>query len=250
MATLECLKVESDKIRSIAKDSSEFRRKASEEAISWKGGTITDKIPYIMYESSGFKVILNKPGKESLPEYNRCNYKGRKKGNNPNDMTPTLLFNGKVHDNKFGFDDIFEIIDSIRDIGALEVFGAILFRMAYMLDHKLNSNNQIRLDIPKDALLVLQNRCPVIIGIPIKIFIEMLEIISLNEDVKYYTLGYNDNFTNGTGKRNNLLTYVRLVALLLKKESFYKFVGSFSRPPVGISAISNSKAFEVFPDLS
>ena len=142
------------------------------------------------------------------------------------------------------------MIHSIKDERALEVFGTILFRMAYMLEYNINNKNEVRLNISEEALILLENKCPKVKGIPIKIFIEMLEIISLNEDVKYHTLGYNENFKNGTGKRNNLLTYVRLVAVLLERESFFSFAGSFARPPVGISAISNLKVFEVFPDLT
>ena len=243
------LKIDEAKRRRIAIDSSELRKKASEEAIFWKKGTIIEKISYPMYTFSEYQVVFRKPGKESPPDYNRCTYKDRRKGNNPNDMTPTLLKSGKVLENKFGFDNIFEMIHSIKDERALEVLGTLLFRMAYMLEHKVNGAGHVRLDISEDALKVLENKCSNVKDVPIKVFLEMLEIISLNEDVKYHTLGYNDNFKNGTGKRNNLLTYTRLIAVLLERESFFAFAGSFARPPVGISSISNSKAFEVFPDL-
>ena len=247
---IRSLIIDESERRRIAINSAELREKASKEAISWKGGSsINDKKVYSMYEYQNFKVVLKKPGKESPPDYNRCTYKGGKKGNNPNDMTPTLLFNGEVHENKFGFDDIFEIIHSISDKRALEVLGALLFRMAYMLEHDLDNNQKVRLKLNEEALKLLEDKFPLVKGIPIRVFLYMLEIISLNEDVKYHTLGYNENFKNGTGKRNNLLTYSRLVAVLLERESFFAFAGSFARPPVGISSISNAKAFEFFPDL-
>lgn len=247
---IQSLKIDEEKRRRVAINSSELRQKVYEEVVLWERGTISDKKSYLMYEYSNYQIVLKKPGKESPSEYNRCTYKGGTKGNNPNDMTPTLLEDGSVHENKFGFDNIFEMIHSIKDERALEVLGAILFRMAYMLEYKNNKDGNVRLSISKEALDILEDKCPFVKEIPIKVFLAMLEIISLNEDVKYHTLGYNDNFKNGTGKRNNLLTYVRLIAVLLERESFFSFAGSFARPPVGISSISNSKAFEIFPDLT
>jgi len=246
---INSLKIEEENRRRIAINSAELRKKAYDEAVSWNSGTISDKKTHEMYKYSNFEIVLRKPGKESPSDYNRCTYKGGKKGNNPNDMTPTLLKDGEVHENKFGFDNIFEMIHSIKDNRALEVLGAILFRMAYMLEYKENKEENIRLNISEEGIKLLEEKCPLVKDIPIKVFLAMLEIISLNEDVKYHTLGYNDNFKNGAGKRNNLLTYVRLVAVLLERESFFSFAGSFARPPVGISSISNTKAFEIFPDL-
>ena len=246
---IECLKIEEIKRNRIGIDSSEPRKKATLEAISWEKGTISDKKSYPMYEYDDFQVLLKKPGKESPPEYNRCKHKNGTKGNNPNDMTPTLLKKGIVHENKFGFDDIFELIYSIKDKRTLEVLGSVLFRMAYMMEHEIDNSN-VRLNISKKVFQFLESKYPEVDKIPLRVFIYMMEIISLNEDVKYYTLGYNDNFKNGTGKRNNLLTYSRLIAVLIGGEKFSAFAGSFARPPVGISSISNSKAFEVFPDLS
>lgn len=243
------LKIEVGKRRTLAIDSATLRKRAVEEAISWEKGSMEKKITHQMYEFSNYKIVLKKPGKESPPEYNRCTYKDKRKGNNPNDMTPTLLKNNETHENKLGFDNIFEIIHSIKDERALEILGALIFRMAYMLEHRIDEKGHVRLDLSKEAMKILEEICPEAKDIPIRAFLAMLEIISLNEDVKYHTLGYNANFKNGTGKRNNLLTYCRLIAVLLEKESFFSFAGSFARPPVGISSISNSKAFEVFPDL-
>ena len=244
------LRIDESKRRRIAIDSAELRKKACEEAILWERGTIPGKKYYPIYTFLDFEVILGKPGKESAQDYNRCTYRDRRRVNNPNDMTPMLLKNKKLLENKFGFDNIFEMIHSIKDERALEILGALLFRMAYMLEYKFDEEGHVRLEISKDALKILENKCSNVKGVPIRVFLEMLEIISLNEDVKYHTLGYNNNFKNGAGKRNNLLTYCRLIAVLLERESFFAFVGSFARPPVGISSISNSKSFEVFPDLT
>jgi len=244
------LKIGLNEKNRLAVNSSDFRKRAAEEAISWKRGTIENKFEIPMYSGRRYGVVLRKPGKESPADYARCTYKDGRKGNNPNDMAPTLILDGVQSSIKFGFDDIFEIIHSIQNQRSLEIMGAIIVRMAFMKGYAVDSQGHIRLRLSSDAISYLEAHHPLVKGIPIKAFIEMIEIISLNEDVKYHTLGYNHHFKNGAGKRNNLLTYARLIAVLLNRESFYAFAGSFARPPVGISTISKSKAFEVFPDLN
>ena len=92
-------------------DASKRRKAAIEEAINLKSGINQEsKIYHEFYSFDDFKISFGKPGKEAAPDY-----KG-KLGDNVNDMTPTLFFNGKPHQNKFSFDNIFELLYQISKI--------------------------------------------------------------------------------------------------------------------------------------
>lgn len=229
------------------RDISMSRRKESvDEAISFKPGKNQEERVFTdLYSENKFRISVGKPGKEAAEGYNGS------RGVNKNDMSPTLFVNNKPSENRFSFDGIFEMLYEVSkiNIGALEVIGCILFRAAYMLDHE-KINGKWRLVIPKEVILSIEKNTPVIRNIPIKVFIFMLEIIALQEDVKYYTLGMNDDLKDGTGRRNNLLTYCMLIGVLLERQSFAKFCGSFARPPVGISTLTQKTTLETFPALN
>ncbi|MCA9327294.1 hypothetical protein KDA14_02075, partial [Candidatus Saccharibacteria bacterium] len=86
-----------------------------------------------------------------------------------------------------------------------------------------------------------------IYGVPPLVFLHYLNALALNEDVKYHTLGY--DIVTGTGRRNNMLTCVNLIGVFLGGVSIVEFAGQFSRPPAGISAISQKKMREILPLL-
>ena len=105
-------------------------------------------------------------------------------------MRPTVRRNGEILDIIQSFTEIFELFEDLRDkdVESLELLGCILFRMAYMLDHELNSENNFRLSLLDHTTNKLMERFPELGGLPIRAFIYYLEVISLNEDVKYDTL--------------------------------------------------------------
>jgi hypothetical protein len=236
-----------------ASKSFEKRKLSIDEAISWDGGyDQKTKKDYKLYSTGKYDIVLRKPGKEAAIEYNRCKYKDGRMGNNPNDMTPTLFVDGQPHETRFSFDDIFDILNKIgkESETALELIGCLIFHSAYMLDHVEREPNKLRLVIPEQVLKEIEKEVTSIDNIPIRAFLYMMDAIALNEDVKYFTLGYNDNLKNGTGRRNNLLTYCNLVAVLLDRVSFVKFTAGFARPPTGISAITPKAAMDAFPILN
>ena len=53
----------------------------------------------------------------------------------------------------------------------------------------------------------------------------------------------------GVGRQNNLLTYCNLIAVFLGKVRISKFAGQLSRPPTGVSPISQKAAREFFSPL-
>jgi hypothetical protein len=194
-----------------------------------------------LYEIDGYKIGVIKPGKEYFWEGDKQNI---------NDMRPTVRRDGEPLDIIQSFTEIFELFEDLRnqDSESLELLGCILYRMAYMLDHNLNNQNKFRLSIPNHTSNRLMENFPKLGSLPIRVFIYYLEVISLNEDVKYDTLDGFD-ITKGTGRRNNLLTNVNLIAVLLGKQRIFKFAGALARPPSGVAPITQKAAKEFFPKL-
>jgi len=237
---------------------SEIRRKeAVMEALSWeKGPDQENRIIHELYLSPDHYVVgVAKPGKEAHPDYRGCRYyTGERKGektNNPNDMHPFILKSGKRVGKNLTFEDMFESIEGLMraDLFGLELMGMLLFRAAFMLDHKKNTNGNWRYQ-PSDFIVeMLENRIPKVSGMPIRVLLHFLEVLSLNEDVKVYSLGYKD-FKKDYGRINTLLTFTHLIAVLLNRRPLSKFAGSFARPPSGMAPLPKTKITEYFPLLS
>lgn len=220
------------------------------EAISWTGGkNVNNRINTTVFTNGDYKVVLSKPGKEAAPEYERCRYKDGHLGNNPNDMRPEILLKGTKFGTNATFRDVFYEIQLLHDKSkpGLEILGYLLGRSAYMADHTEVKPGVWRYNPPAGIIEELRNKIDNIYGVPPLVFLHYLNALALNEDVKYHTLGY--DITKDTGRRNNLLTCVHLVGVFLDKISIVDFAGSFSRPPSGISAISQRKMREILPLL-
>ena len=243
------------------------------EALSWKSGPSQDKRETTrLYHHDGFDVGARKPGKEAAPEYNRIkHYKncpccsGELEGtNNPNDMLPIILKNDQmVPDTQpWTFEYMFNSIEKLmrQDTLGIELLGSILFRMAFMIDHK-EENGNWRLELPETTVSELEKRIPTIGDVPARVFIYFLEILAINEDIKVHTLGYVDikqlkpqtkkgfSFVD-YGRTNTLLTFCHLIAVLLMKKPLSKFAYSFARPPSGMAPLPKTKGSEVFELLS
>lgn len=221
-----------------------------QEAISWpKGLDQEHKISTPIFSRDEYIVRLSKPGKEAAPDYSGSRYKNGGLGNNPNDMRPEITIDGKLLEENATFTDIFEELQKIhlKSIDGIRLVACLLGRSAYMVDHEEIEPGIWRYLPPKEAIERLMGLIPVAYGVPIDIFLYYLEALALNEDTKYFTLGY--DITKDTGRRNNLLTCVHIIAVMLGEASIAKFAGSFASLPRGISAISFKKMLEVFPEL-
>lgn len=220
------------------------------EAIGWEKGT-NEELPIqtVVYDDGTYTVVLTKPGKEARPDYNRCNYKDGHKGNNPNDMRPEIFLNGSKFGANATFQDVFNALQQLHNtsLAGLEILGHLLSRLAFMADHFEISPGIWRYNPPLEIIGELGNSIESIYGVPPLVFLHYLNALALNEDVKYHTLGY--DVTQGTGRRNNLLTCVNLIGVFLGGVTIVEFAGQFSRPPAGISAISQRKMREIFPRL-
>ncbi|MDP2749863.1 MAG: hypothetical protein Q8O89_03465 [Nanoarchaeota archaeon] len=230
----------------INKVSTVSRKESVDEAISLKSGKNQDNKEYHeFYKVENYRICFGKPGKEAAPDYKSL------RGKNVNDMTPTLFIGKEKHENTFSFDNIFEMLNYIgkKDEEALELIGCVIFRCAYMLDHHKDAKGRWRLTLPEPVITAIESKIEEVQDIPVKVFLYVLEAIALNEDVKYHTLNMNPLLKEGTGRRNNLLTYCHLISILLGRLPFAKFAGSFARPPIGISALTQKDTFTAFPLL-
>ena len=233
------------------------------EVINLDKGLSTDLKSYTnMYNYNSYSLKMGRPGKE----INSVNikYKDGHKSNNPNDSTPliflkdSILLNDKKKILLYSFTDIFKIfLKFVDDDNILKYLGVALIRMALVQDHHLNEKGNYRYIIPQKIIYKLKKVVDKKIEIPLEVFLYNLELIALNEDVKYTTTGH--TIKGGTGRYNNLMTYVHLINTLRmhKKEGlesfmehFMHFSGQLTRVPTGISVMSFKKIIESFPDIN
>lgn len=246
---MKCLVFPSQSQREINAIAREKKLCLINEAISWDGCTIQGQYKeHVIWESAdkAFRVSARKYGKEY---YELVKWADGHMEHNPNDMKPSLFHNGTEINTLASFDDIFRFLEEIYflDSEVARVLGCLIYRNAYLLDYK-KEGNTFRFNPPAEALDYISQRIPEWEGISIEAYLRYLDVISWNEDVKYYSLGY-DVLKQGIGRTNNLLTYAHLLAVLMGKASLFKLCGSFSRPPVGVSAIPKQAAHDAFPEL-
>lgn len=223
------------------------------EAISWPKGKSQEKRKITeLYKSGNFVVAIGKPGKEAAPAFKRRHYITGAITNNPNDMNPFVMKGGKKVGNDLTFSELFEQIEHLMraDVVGLELLGMLIFRMAFMLDHKKDGGDHWRYVPPEKSLAILKKRLPEVGDIPVDVFLYFLDVLALNEDVKMHTLGHEDA-RHDYGRINTLLTFAHLVAVLLNRRSLAKFAGAFARPPSGMAPLPKIKdLFETYPLLS
>lgn len=222
-----------------------------EEALTWPSGpNIDHKESTLVFEKGRYSVRLSKPGKEAAPGYARAKYKDGTRGRNPNDMRPEITVDGKLMEKNASFLNVFDELYKLHNNSpeGVELMGYLLARSAFMADHKELSPGIWRYDPPEEIIERLAQLVPEIYGVPVEVFLHYLNALALNEDTKYRTLGY--DIRTGVGRRNNMLTCVNLIGVLLDRISIVAFAGDFSRPPAGIAAISITKMREILPALN
>lgn len=230
------------------------RIEALYEALSWeKGSSQENRKVNNLYKLEDYIVGVAKPGKEAAPDYKSCrHYITHEKTNNPNDMLPFILKSGGVLGENMTFAGMFERLEKLirADMFGLELIGTLLFRAAFMLDHKKNCEGNWRYFPPEDVMKIIDKKIQFVSEFPVRVFLHFLEVLSLNEDVKIHTLGYND-LPHDYGRINTLLTFAHLIAVFLNRRSLAKFAGGFARPPSGMAPLPKTKiALECFPLLS
>lgn len=229
------------------KDVYEKRLARINEAIGWSEGGFSDKHYHGIWEDDTFKVALGKPGKEAAPE--ESGYKGVL---NPNDMRPDLFKNGTNMNLAATFGDVVHDLEGVAKVEkyCVELLGVLFFRSAFLLDHmpvELPDGKVVYRYRPNPEVIeYIAQRIPSIYDVPPMVFLQYLDAIALNEDVKYHTKGKNLS-KEKTGGNNNYRTYVMIIAVITGDLPISAIARLLLRS--NVSPISNKDALEVLPHL-
>lgn len=226
------------------KEAKPLRVKSIDDAVLLSGGPSHKEMHYhVLWRGRGYEVGVGKPGKE----------KERKSKNpNINDMWPFIRKGGVFEEKSASFDDIFNELEHMgnRSRYALELLGCLLARSALMLDHEIVEDNVIYLP-PKMVMDEISKDIPTMFKVPLDVFLQYLEAIALNEDIKYQRrLNMNGKpYGKSAGRPNNLLTCAHLIAVLLEKTSIVGFATGFAKQR-GVSALQPKQLSGCFPMLA
>lgn len=219
------------------------REAAIAEASAWPSGpSVRKKIITEVFAEGDYVVSLGKPGKEAAPGYDP---------HNPSDMTPIVHYRGGDLGYLPSFTDLFVgLQNAATDAGAsnqsLLLLGHLMARSAYMLDHREYRPGVWRYAPPDTVMSLLSADIGFVDGLPLRVFLEVLEAIALNEDVKYSMRS--GRLTNA-GRVNTMLTFAHLCAVFANRAGLGSFAGAFARPPIGVAPLSQTDVRRVFPLL-
>jgi len=233
------------------------RLAAISEAISWpKGATQSNQVATCVFsynDASGdrWEVLLAKPGKEAF----------QPKRTNPNDMFPIIRRSGVDIPYGEAFAGIWNEIEKIstRPGGsfACELLSRFVVACAFMVAHEETAvgSGVWRVSAGTSMQRVygdIEFQVPMTTyiqgNIPLRVFLNLIEAIALQEDVKYYTLnGY--QLKGNQGRINNLLTTAGVIRYLGGLEPVSWLVGGLSRPPSGVLSLSQGDLRKLFPPI-
>jgi len=245
---------EFNKVLSIDRKSREINQRANlvkeslvQLSATWKGGlSLDDKRYYEIWNNEKYSVRFGKPGKEFYKH--DLKHKDGFQTNNKNDMFPAIFENDKLKDVPGTFDSIFHEFRNVmeKDLESFKLLGSLIYRNAFLLDHCLKEGLWKYVP-PCDVVQYVQKKTGNIYDVDVECFLHYINAISWNEDVKYWTLGH--DLRAGIGRRNNLLTYLNIMGLLMNKIDLMKLCASFARPPSGVAPITQKDAKLIFPYL-
>jgi hypothetical protein len=222
---------------------------------------------FISATRGGEGLYIQYPGKEST----RAGAKRR-----PWDFFPVLVKPDGTQARDLGFNDIFgESYDSLMSIKSalprVRAFGALVYRMAFMLDHKLVSPKAAKLrksppDLARQVVVrpaegtlpqfyvyspdagileELSKHTPTIGELTLEGFLRYCDILAWNEDSKYYYSKVEQGTASwlaSTGRVNTLLTLMRVVGLVTGDVHLGDLLGGFN---YGTSAASPAEAASI-----
>lgn len=157
----------------------------------------------------------------------------------------------------------------------LELFGTLLFRSAFNMDHKME-NGKWRLTIPSNSLGTIERVLPnkkmkftdgdVPVEFTVSSLFYFFDILGINEDIKVHAKGRVSDFMEPTtwkqyednknptkivinGRSNTLLTYCQIIAIMLSRDSVGSGMIGYQRG-MGMYPMNISNALDYFPLLS
>ncbi len=219
-----------------------LRQKSIDDAVLLVAGPSRDqKNFYDLWEGSGYVVGVGKPGKESARSVPK-----------PHDMWPFIRKGEKFEEKSASFKDIFLELEHMGNESqhALELLGCLLVRSALMLDHEIE-NDAVVYRPPKEVLEEIAQFIPSMFNVPLEVFLQYIDTIALNEDVKYQRNLNSKGLKYGitAGRPNNLLTCAHLVAVLLNRSGIVEFAYRFSQLR-GVSPLNEKELTTCFPMLA
>tara|TARA_B100000029_G_C17474685_1_gene923251 strand:- start:50 stop:1183 length:1134 start_codon:yes stop_codon:yes gene_type:complete len=286
----------------------EARKKTPFDIRKWPGN-------YVDYYSDGDLVIgAVKPGKEAGVNYKLSHYKKCKcdecKSNdrkpirggfspNVHDMLPVIVDGNRnlaakitytVDKNKvknytpWTLDQIAKPLEDllVQKMGrfGVELFGTILFRAAFNLDH-CQSGDKWRMEIPRASLKLIQSILPSgkmrfsegdeHTEFSVSSLFYFFDILGVNEDIKVHAKGRVSDFMKPVtwlqhdkgkrpntlafnGRTNTLLTYCEMIAIMLNRSSVGDSMIGYHRGkgiyPFKVEDSGLEHAWERFPLLS
>lgn len=203
------------------------RVEAIVEAVGWAGDDGRGGSAFSpLYNVGGLEAGVWKPGKEADLKRSRVN---------ENDMTPTLRYQGRdLERAPRSFGEMwatFEVLAQTGNDVALAVCGGLLYRNAYLLDHEKNGAGNWRYAPSSEALAMLAAASVDSELLRPDVLMFYLELVALNEDVKYWTLRKSDGRSydlKETGRPNNLRTALTFIVTLLRQMRGERPLGVFA----------------------
>ena len=223
------------------KEAKTLRAKSIDDAVALPGGpSRADMVHHVLWTGHGYEVGVGKPGKET-----------ERKNPNVYDMWPFIRKDGVFDEKSASFGDIFHELEHMSNKSkySLELLGCLLARSALMLDHKIENDKVVY--VPSEEILSeIKKDISSMFNVPLEVFLQYLEMIALNEDVKYQknlnTKG--KAYGKSAGRPNNLLTCAHLISVLLGKAGIVDFAYGFAQQR-GVSAIKVTQLPSCFPLL-
>lgn len=216
-----------------------LRAKSIDDVVALSGGPSRSEMNYhVLWSGHGYEVGVGKPGKET-----------ERKNPNVYDMWPFIRKDGIFDEKSASFGDIFHELEHMSNKSkySLELLGCLLARSALMLDHKIE-NDKVTYTPNEEILDEIKKDISSMFHVPLEVFLQYLEMIALNEDVKYQknlnTKG--KAYGKSAGRPNNLLTCAHLIAVLLGKAGIVDFAYGFAQQR-GVSAIKVTQLPSCFP---